>query len=403
MENTIIYNNINKPVRSTMLQYGKQTIEQCDKDAVLQVLDENNLLTTGPKVVEFESKCKEYCGAKYALAVNSATAALHCAIACLNLSSTDEVIVSGISFVASANCVVYCGAKPIFCDIEEDTMNMDGNKVESLITSNTKAIISVDFAGQLCDYETLIKICNKNKLVLIQDAAHSWGIQHNNRYVGNIADITTLSFHPVKNMTTCEGGMILTNNESFYNKMKTFRQHGIDIDYNERNKTNMLSALMTTIGYNYRIPDLLCALGISQLNRLNNWIIRRNEIANKYRDEINNLNKELNTTIVSYLTQNFPSAYHLFVIKLNLDEIKCDRYTIFKALKSENIGVNIHYLPIHLHPFYQDKYNTKKGQLPIAEKVYDSIISLPIFPTMTNEDINHVIMAIRKVCLFFKK
>jgi perosamine synthetase len=239
--------------------------------------------------------------------------------------------------------------------------------------------------------------------VLIQDAAHSWGIEYNNKYVGNISDITTLSFHPVKNMTTCEGGMILTNNENLYNKMKTFRQHGIDIDYNERNKTNILSALMTTLGYNYRIPDVLCALGISQLNRLNCWVTRRNEIANKYIYEINQFNMELNTTLINYLTPKFSSAYHLFVIKLNLNEFNVDRYTIFKAFKAENIGVNIHYLPIHLHPFYQTNYDTKVGQLPIAEKVYESIISLPIFPTMTNDDINDVIIAIKKICLYFRK
>ena len=193
-----------KPIRQNILQYGKQTIDQSDKDAVLNVLDENTFLTTGPKVVEFEDKCKNYCGAKYALAVNSGTAALHCAVAALELSPLDEVIVSGISFVASANCVLYCNAIPVFCDIEEDTMNIEPGKIEALITDKTKAIIAVDFAGQLCDYDKLKELCKKHNLYLIQDAAHSWGANINNKFVGNIAGITTVSFHPVKNMTTCE-------------------------------------------------------------------------------------------------------------------------------------------------------------------------------------------------------
>lgn len=391
------------PVRNSMLQYGKQTIDDTDKDAILSVLNENTFLTTGPKVSEFEEKCKEYCGAKYAIAVNSGTSALHCAVASLDLLNSDEVIVSGISFVASANCVVYCGATPIFCDIEEDTMNINPNNIEKLITKNTKAIIIVDFAGQLCDCEKIQEIANKYKLTLIQDAAHSWGISYKEKYVGNICDITTLSFHPVKNMTTCEGGMALTNNFELYKKMKSFRQHGINMEYNERNKKNILSAEMTTLGYNYRIPDLLCALGINQLLRLKKWINIRNNIANKYINEINEFNKNEKITLIECLSQKFPCAYHIFVIKLKLCNFKCDRYTIFKALKSENIGVNIHYLPINLHPYYKEKFNTFDGQLPIAEKIYDSIISLPIFPTMTNNDIDDVITAVKKVCLYYKK
>ncbi len=389
------------PIRQNTLQYGKQTIDQTDKEAVINVLDENNFLTTGPKVVEFEEECKKYCGAKYALAVSSGTAALHCATHALNLKPLDEVIVSGISFVASANCVVYCGATPVFCDIEEDTMNIDPEKIESLITNNTKAIIAVDFTGQICNYSKIQQIANKYNLTIIQDAAHSWGIQLNNNFVGNMSDITTLSFHPVKNMTTCEGGMVLTNSEALYKKMKIFRQHGINIDYKEREKTKQLSALMTDLGYNYRIPDILCALGISQLKRLDLWVKRRNEIAEIYITNIAFLNNEFTDNIIVPLNQKFPSAYHIFVIKLNLNKLSVDRKIIFDAIQAEGIGVNIHYLPIHLHPFYKDNFNTIVGQLPIAESVYKSIITLPIFPTMDDTDVIDVISALKKVIKFY--
>ena len=393
--------NGGKPIRETVLQYGKQTINQSDKDAVLNVLDENTLLTTGPKVVEFENKCKEYCGAEYALAVNSGTAALHCAIAALELSSTDEVIVSGISFVASANCVIYCNAIPIFCDIEEDTMNIDPNKIEELITDKTRAIIAVDFAGQLCDYDKLKQLCKKHNLYLIQDAAHSWGANINNKFVGNIADITAVSFHPVKNMTTGEGGMVFTNNEIFNERMKRFHSHGISTDFNEREKTGQLYSPMISLGYNYRMPDILCALGISQLKRLSRWIKRRNEIAEIYKSEIDKLNLKFKTNIISYLDSQFPSAYHIFVIKLNLNKLTVVRDTIFKAIKAEGIGVNIHYIPIYQHPFYKNNLYTNEVVLPVADNIYKSIITLPIFPTMTSFDINDVINALNKVISHF--
>jgi UDP-4-amino-4,6-dideoxy-N-acetyl-beta-L-altrosamine transaminase len=395
--------NGGKPIRDTVLQYGKQTIDQSDKDAILSVLDENTFLTTGPKVVEFEEKCKDYCGAKYALAVNSGTAALHCAIAALELSPLDEVIISGISFVASANCVVYCNAIPIFCDIEESTMNIDINRIEELITDKTKAIIAVDFAGQLCDYDKLKEICKKHNLYLIQDAAHSWGVSFNNKFVGNMADITTVSFHPVKNMTTCEGGMVFTNNEIFNERMKRFRSHGISTDFNEREKTGQLYSPMISLGYNYRIPDILCALGINQLKRLSTWIKRRNEIAEIYKSEIDKLNLKFGTNIIRYLDTKFPSAYHIFIIKLNLKKLITDRDTIFKAIKAEGIGVNIHYVPIHQHPFYKNNFNTNEVALPVADNIYNSIITLPIYPTMNSEDIYDVINAINKVIIYFKK
>jgi len=392
--------NGGKPIRNTILQYGKQTIDETDKQAVLNVLEENKYLTTGPRVIEFENKVKEYCGAKYSCVVNSGTAALHIAVAALELKSSDEVIVTCLSFVASSNAVLYCGAKPVFCDIEEDTMNINPDKIEILINENTKAIIVVDFAGQPCDYHKIMPIVKKHNLVLIEDAAHSIGCQinscQNKPKVGSFADMTTFSFHPVKNITTCEGGMVLTNNEKFYNRMKIFRTHGITKDYKERENSASHYYEMITLGYNYRIPDLLCALGINQLKRLDKWISRRQSIAKMYDESF----KEINH-LMTPLTQKYESAYHIYVIKLNLDNLKTDRNTIFKALKAEGIGVNVHYMPIHLHPYYKKNLKTYEGMMPVAEKVYKQIITLPIYPELRDQDIQDVIKAVKKVLYFY--
>jgi len=390
-----------QPVRKTILNYGKQTIDKSDKQAVLDVLNENKYLTTGPKVSEFENKVKEYCNVKYACAVNSGTAALHLAIHALDLNKTDEVIVTCLSFVASSNAILYCNVKPVFCDIDENTMNIDPDKIEDLITENTKAIVVVDFAGQPCDYHKIIPIVKKHNLVLIEDAAHSIGCQINScptkPKVGSFADITTFSFHPVKNITTCEGGMTVTNNKKYYDRMKVFLTHGITRDYKDREKSASHYYEMVNLGYNYRIPDLLCALGISQLKKLDKFIKKRQDIAKMYDKKLQKLNKYLVP-----LTQKFENAYHIYVIKLNLNNLKTDRDTIFKAMKAEGIGVNVHYMPIHLHPYYKNNLNTYEGMMPVAEKVYKQIITLPIFPLMTDNDIDDVVNSLNKVLEYYK-
>ena len=394
--------NGGEPIRKNMLNYGKQTIDEDDKQTVLDVLNENKYLTTGPRVTEFENKVKQYCNVKYACAVNSGTAALHLAVHALNLKQTDEVIVTCLSFVASSNCILYCGAKPVFCDIDENTMNIDPNKIEALITENTKAIIVVDFAGQPCDYHKIVPIIKKHNLVLIEDAAHSFGCQINScstkPKVGSFADITTFSFHPVKNITTCEGGMVVTNNEEYYKRMKSFLTHGITKDYKDREKNASHYYEMVDLGYNYRIPDLLCALGISQMNKIDNFIKRRQEIAKIYDENFISLSEFLTP-----LTQKFESAYHIYVIKLHLENLKVNRDTIFKALKAEGIGVNVHYIPIHLHPYYKKNIRTFEDMMPVAEKIYKKIITLPLFPTMTEKDITDVIKSVNKVINFYKK
>ncbi len=371
-----------------MIPYGKQTLDEKDKEAVMNVLNENTYLTTGPRVNKFEEKVCDYIGCKYGVAVNSGTAALHCATFAINIQEGDEVIVPTISFVASANCVLYQKGKPVFCDINPNTLNIDVTKIEALITKKTKAIIMVDMCGQPCEYDEIRAICDKYNLILIQDAAHSLGGKYKNKKVGSYADITCLSFHPVKNITTCEGGMMVTNNELYYNKAKSCRSHGITRDFKEREKTNSHYYDMTNLGYNYRMPDVLCALGISQMNKLDQFIKKRNEIADKY----NNFFKDYRSLIKPLENCNY-NAYHIYVIKLNQ---KFNRDIIFKKLKESKIGVNVHYMPIYLHSYYQ-KLGYKKGLCPEAEKVYQQIITLPIYPLLKNEEIDFVCKTLIKI------
>lgn len=391
-----------EPFRKQKLQYGKQTIDESDKQSIRDVLDENTYLTTGPRVVEFEENVCEFVNAKYGVAVNSGTSALHLAVDAFGLSKTDEVIVTCMSFVASSNAIVYCDAKPVFCDIDPNTMNIDVTKIESLITENTKAIIAVDFTGQPCDYHEMRKIADKYNLKIIEDAAHSIGCRISQcptkPMVGSFADITTFSFHPVKNITTCEGGMCVTNNEEYYKKMKAFRAHGIRTDYRERQQKSTHHYEMTELGYNYRIPDLLCALGINQLKRLPQWIEKRQSIAKFYDENLKPLNEYLTP-----LSQKYDNAYHIYIIKLKLENLTATRDKIFAALHAEGLGVNVHYMPIHMHPFYKENYQTFEGMMPVAEDCYKRILTLPIFPTMSNEDMQDTVDILSKVLNAYAK
>lgn len=418
MNKSILAINGGKPVRTNTLQYGKQTIEIPDIQAVIKVLNENKYLTTGPRINQFETEMAKYTGVKYGVAVSSATAGLHCAIMTCNIGEGDEVIVPAISFVASANCVLYCGAKPVFVDIEEDTLNIDPKKIEKEITSKTKAVIMVDMTGYPANYNEIYKICKKYNLILIQDAAHSIGtsllindkykpnIYYRHMKVGSYSDMTVFSFHPVKNMTTAEGGMVMTNSKEFYNKLLKFRSHGIDVDYKEREEKGSHCYDMKILGFNYRMTDIQAALGISQLKRLDNWIGIRRYVVENYDNIFQNLPKYLE----SFPRPNilYPSAYHIYPIRLKLQNLNANRDQIFKALKAEGIGVNVHYKPIYLHSYYQNLRNTKGwnypvGLCPIAEQRYQELITLPIFPTMKGDDILDVIEAVKKVISYYAK
>lgn len=389
--------NGGKPVRNEYLSYGKQWIDEEDINTVVDVL-RGDFLTTGPYVRKFEKSIADYVGAKYAVALSNGTAALHAACFAAGIKDGDEVIVTPLSFAASANCVLYCGGKPVFVDIDDKTYNIDANKIEEAITPNTKAIIPVDFAGQAVDMDTILHIAEKHNITVIEDAAHALGSKYKGRMVGSASHMTEFSFHPVKPITTGEGGVVVTNNESLYKKLSMFRTHGITRDKELLTKDEgPWYYEQQDLGYNYRITDIQCALGLSQMNKIDMFIRRRQELVKKY----NELLKDVNGVITPYEAQYSNSGWHIYVLRFDLQKFKCTRRQIFQALQAENIGVNVHYLPIYLHPYYKE-LGYKKGLCPNAEKVYDSIITLPLFPKMTDEDLNDVVCAVKKVAAYYE-
>lgn len=385
-----------KPVRETYLPYGQQQIDEYDIQAVVDVL-KGDFLTTGPMVQQFEEAIAKYVEAKYAVSFSNGTAALHGACYAAGITEGDEVITTPMTFVASANCILYQGAKPVFADIDNETYNISPKSIEEKITNKTKAIIPVHFTGQPVELEAIQKIAKKNNLIIIEDAAHALGATYKNKKIGSIGDMTMFSFHPVKHITTGEGGVITTNNPLFYEKLVQFRTHGI-----ERNPKKLLENHgpwyyeMQFLGYNYRITDIQAALGLSQLSKLDSFIKSRKKYVDIYSKEFSCLSEII---IPKQLPQT-SSSWHLYIIRLNTKLLKCNRKEFYEALQRENIGVNVHYIPVHLQPFYQ-KLGYEKGICPRAENVYEEIITLPLFPKMTEADVCDVIQAVRKVLLFY--
>lgn len=379
------------PVRATMLPYARQSIDDDDRVVVDAVL-KSNWLTTGPKVKEFEAAITDYTGATEAVAVNTGTAALHAAVWAAGIGPGDEVVVPAISFVASANCVLYVGATPVFADLSPDTLNIDPEGVRRKLTSRTKAIVAVDFAGHPCDHDALRAIADEHGLIIIGDAAHSLGATYKGRKVGTLQDITTLSFHPVKHVTTGEGGMVLTDDAGIAKRVRSFRHHGIDVDLHARNKTNSWEYDIVDLGFNYRLPDINCALGISQLAKSDRWLERRRAIVAAYHKAL----YDLPMLQLPEQRSDCLSAWHLYVIRLNLEAIKVSRSQAFAAFRAENIGVNVHYIPIPWMTHYAN-LGYKRGQWPVAEREYERAISLPIYPSMTDQDVEDVIAAIKKI------
>ena len=373
-----------------MIPYGRQTLDDEDIKEVVEVL-RSDWLTTGPKVAEFEKSLARYLGVKHAVAVSSGTAALHCAMYALGIGPGHEVIVPTMTFAASANCVVYQEGIPVFVDVVSDTLLIDPKEVERKITPQTKAIIAVDYAGQPCDYDALKEVADRHHLSLVADACHSLGATYRGRSVGSLADLSVFSFHPVKHITTGEGGMITTDNEEYAKRMRIFRNHGITYDHRQRDAQGTWFYEMVDLGYNYRITDFQCALGMSQLQKLPRWLERRQEIARQYDEAFAGIKGITPLTVKSDVRH----AYHLYVVRIKPDETGIGRREFFQALRSRGIGVNVHYIPVHLHPFYQSNYHTKPGLCPVAEEAYEEIISLPIFPMMSDDDIIKVIQIIR--------
>lgn len=373
---------MNRPI-----PYGRQCVGEDDIQAVVEVL-RSDWITTGPAVDAFEKAVAGFVGAEYGTAVSSGTAALHTAVYASGIKPGDEVIVPAMTFAATANAVVFQGATAVFCDVDAETLLIAPDLVEAKVGPRTKAIIAVDYAGQPCDYDALREIADRNKLVLIADACHSLGATYRGRKVGTLADLTVFSFHPVKHITTGEGGMVMTNNPQYHRRMTMFRNHGITTDHRQRAERGSWFYEMVDLGYNYRITDFQCALGMSQLKKLPGWIKRRQGIASRYDRAFNSLGPVEPLAV----TSNVSHVYHLYVIRL----LDIERDKVFNSLREAGIGANVHYIPVHLHPFYRERFGTKEGMCPAAEAAYEQILSLPMFPALTNEDVDTVISAVKE-------
>lgn len=367
------------------LPYGRQEIGDADIKAVVEALC-SDWLTTGPRVAEFERAFAAYCGAAHGVAVNSGTAALHAAMRALKIGPGDEVIVPAITFAASANAAVYEGATPVFADVETDTLLIDPASVASRITPRTKAIVAVDYAGQPADYDALKAIAQRRSIRIVADACHAPGAGYKGRKAGTLADISCFSFHPVKHLTTCEGGMCLTQDAEMAAHMRRFRNHGIDSDHFKRDSEGTFAYDMIELGYNYRLPDVQCALGLAQLRRLPRWLAARRLVAATY-DEAFASVPHAKPLVVRNGREH---AYHLYVVRL---DPAIDRDAAFKRLRGQGIGVNVHYAPVHLMRFYRER-GYAPGLCPVAEKASRHILTLPMFPAMTRADVLRVVEAV---------
>ena len=380
------------PVRATFLPYGRQSVSEADIQAVVEVL-RSDWLTTGPKVGEFEEAFAARVGAKHAVSFSSGTAALHAAAFAAGLKSGDEAISTPMTFAATANCVLYQAATPVFADVSKDTLNLDPEQVERRITSRTRAILPVDYAGHPADLAPIVEIARRHKLLVIEDACHALGAIYRERPVGSIADMTVFSFHPVKHITTGEGGMVSTNHPRLAETLRRFRNHGISSDARQRQSAGQWHYEMVLLGFNYRLTDIVCALGIQQLKKLDANLERRREIAAQYTAAF----QENPGIIPPSVRPEANPAWHLYPIRLKLEKLTADRAQIFRALRAENIGVNVHYIPVHLHPYYREQFGYKGGEFPVAEEAYERLISLPIFHGMSERDVEDTIVAVRKV------
>ena len=374
------------------IPYGRQTIEADDIVAVAEAL-QSSWLTTGPRVGDFEQAFARQVGAAEAVAVSSGTAALHAAMFALGIGPGDEVLVPAMTFAATANCVVYQGGTPVFCDVHPETLLIDTHDMASKITSRTKAVIAVDYCGQPCDYDSIHRIAQEHDLAVVSDACHSLGGKYHGRNVGTLANLNVFSFHPVKHITTGEGGLITTSNAEWVSRMRMFRNHGITSEARERARSGIATYEMIELGYNYRLTDFQSALGMSQLKKLPVWIERRREIAKCYDDAF--ARSELLTKLA--VSDDVYHAYHLYVVQLATERLQTNRDHVLAELRRAGIGANIHYIPVHLHTFYRERFTTGPGMCPVAESAFERMISLPIFPLMTAEEVETVISTVTNV------
>ena len=387
------------PVRSTPLYYGHQYIDEADIEAVAEVL-RSDYLTCGPKIAQLEQKLCELTGAKYAVAVSNGTAALHIACMAAGLKEGDELITTPITFAASANCALYCGAKPVFADINEKTYNIDPLEVGKKITEKTKVIIPVDFTGQAADMEPIMELAREKGIVVIEDAAHSIGTLYQGKAVGSIADMTTFSFHPVKTVTSGEGGAVLTNDRDYYEKLCLYRTHGITREQSllERESHGPWYYEQIDLGYNYRITDMQAALLISQLDKMELFRQRRKEIVRRYDEAFS----KMPGIVVQEEIKESDTTRHLYILRIRPEVLNVDRKGFFEALEAEGIHCNVHYIPVYRHPYYE-AIGYLEGLCPNAEKLYNEMMSLPLYYAMSDQDVDDVINAVHKLVMYYCK
>ena len=397
MEKLAIYGG--SQVRNEKIFYGRQWIDEDDIAAVESVL-RSSFITCGPQVDALERNLEEYTGAKHAVVVNSGTSALHCACIAAEVGPGDEVITTPMTFAASANCAFYCGAKPVFADINPRTYNIDPASIREHITEHTKAIVAVDFTGQAVEIDEIREICRENNLIFIEDAAHSIGTKYKGKMVGSLADITCFSFHPVKTITGGEGGAVLTNDDELYKKLVLAHAHGITHEAAdmEAEPEGGWYYEMQSLGYNYRLTDFQAALISSQLKRIDRFIARRKEIVNRY----NNAFQDMPEIIIQEEIPESDTSRHLYIIQLDLTKLKCTRREFFDAMGAENIQPQVHYVPVYWFPYYQH-LGYEKGLCPNAEEIYKGIMSIPLYPKMTDQDVEDTIYAVQKVVAAYRK
>lgn len=397
MEKLALYGGT--PVRQTKLSYGHQYIDEADIQAVSEVL-KSDFLTCGPKAGELEEKLCSLTGAGFCTTVSNGTAALHAACLAAGIGPGDEVITTPITFAATANAVLYCRGKPVFADIDPETYEISPDSVEKLITGKTKAVIAVDFTGAPCDYDALRMICQKYNLILIEDGAHSIGTRYHGRPVGSIADLTTFSFHPVKTVTAGEGGAVMSMNPELAHRVQMFSRHGITRErelLKDQDNSNWYYE-QQLLGYNFRMTDIQCALALSQLDKLDQFAARRKKLVRQY-DAAFCAFPEI---CIQKEYRDSDTVRHLYILRLDFDRLSCDRREFYDAMQAENIGVNVHYIPVYWFPYYQS-LGYRRGLCPNAEDYYGSCLTLPLSYSMTDQDQQDVIWAVEKVVRYFRK
>ncbi len=396
MDKLAIYGG--KPVRDEKLFYGRQWIDEDDIKAVEGVL-RSDLITCGPQVTALERKLEEYTGAKHAVVVSNGTAALHCACIAAGVKEGDEVITTPLTFAASANCALYCGARPVFADVDPQTYNIDPEDIRRKITERTKAVVAVDYTGQAVKINEIKEICRERGLIFIEDAAHSIGTSYEGKKVGSLADMTTFSFHPVKTVTGGEGGAVLTNDDALYKKLVLAHAHGITHDESEMEGApheGQWYYEQITLGYNFRMTDFQAALINSQMNRLEQFYKRRKEIVRRYNEAF----KDLPGIILQKNIPESDTCSHLYVIRLDLKKLSCTRREFFDAMSAENIQPQVHYVPVYWFPYYEH-LGYKKGLCPVAEEIYKGIMSIPLYPKLSDKDVEDVIEAVKKIAGYY--